>query len=302
MSEMVGWSEILTALTPWESRAGRWYKREDYCAPMGYGAVNGAKFRQCLYLLQQAASRGHTGITTGASVLSPQLPMSAVIANHVGLPLRIFIGGTTVEKAVRHRNVEIAMEYGAEFQAIKVGYNPALQSAVLKDVATTGRYHLRYGISPDPAEDDVLAFHTIGAAQVQGVPEGLTHLIVPCGSANSTISILLGLSQYSHSVKKVTLVGIGPNRERLISERLELFTRRLGTRLPEDLEVSMRDLHSTGVVSYGKKVKQNLDGIVFHPTYEGKVVNYLLNNPDVARGFVEGDGTTGLWIIGSEPS
>lgn len=298
----VDWPDILTALTPWENRGGRWYKREDYCAPLGYGAVNGAKFRQCLFLLERAASRGLPGITTGASVLSPQLPMSAVIAEHVGLPLRIYIGGTTLDKAVRHRNVQIALDHGAEFRTLKVGYNPALQSAVTRDVEDTGRYHLRYGISPDPEDDDILAFHRIGAAQAANIPPTLRHLIVPCGSANSTISILLGLSEHPHNLEKLTLIGIGPNRERLIAERLDLFARRLGTRVPSGLEIELLDLHSSGIVSYGKKVKQTLDGIVFHPTYEGKVVNYLLGSPSVAPGFVEGDGSTGLWIIGSEPS
>jgi len=299
---MMTWDEVLTSVTPWENRAGRWYKREDYCAPLGYGKVNGAKFRQCLFLLQNAADSGHTGITTGASVLSPQIPMSAVIADYVGLPLRIIIGGTTIDKASRHKNVEVALQYGAEFHTLRVGYNPALQSAVTKDVEQTGRYHLRYGISPDPHDDDVLAFHQIGAAQAQNIPSQLRHLVIPCGSANSTISILLGLSLYPHNIEKVTLVGIGPNREKLIADRLELFTHRLDTHLPTGLEIEMHDLHTSGVVSYGKKVRQSLDGITFHPTYEGKVVNHLLSNPHIAPGFVNGDSDTGLWIIGSEPS
>lgn len=297
----VGWDDVLTAQTPWESRAGRWYKREDYCAPLGYGGVNGAKFRQCLHLLSRAADRGLPGITTGASVLSPQIPMSAVIAEYVGLPLRIYIGGTTLDKATRHRNVQIALAHGAEFHALKIGYNPVLQSAVTKDVEESGRYHLRYGISPDPGDDDIIEFHRIGAAQARDIPPALRHLVIPCGSANSTISILLGLSLYPHNLERVTLVGIGPNREQLIADRLDLFARRLGTHLPPDMKIEMHDLHTSGLVTYGKRVRQTLDGITFHPTYEGKVVNYLLSSPSVAPGFVDGDNSTGLWIIGSEP-
>jgi len=297
----IGWDDVLTATTPWENRGGRWYKREDYCAPLGYGKVNGAKFRQCLFLLNRAAEAGYSGIVTGASVLSPQLPMSACIAEHVGLPLRIVIGGTTLDKAIRHSNVKIALDFGAEFRTIRVGYNPALQSAVTKDVEETGRYHLRYGISPDPDDDSVIAFHKVGAEQARNIPSDLRHLVIPCGSANSTISILLGLSIYPHSLEKVTLIGIGPNRESLIADRLDLFREKLGVSLPSSLEIEMHDLHSSGLVSYGKRVPQSLDGITFHPTYEGKVVNHLLSHPDVARGFTEGDSTTGLWIIGSEP-
>jgi hypothetical protein len=227
--------------------------------------------------------------------------MAAVIAEHVGLPLRIYIGGTTLDKAVRHRNVQIALEHGAEFRTLKVGYNPALQSAVTKDVDESGRYHLRYGISPDPTEQDILAFHRIGAAQVKNIPQSLRHLVIPCGSANSTISILLGLSLYPHNLDRVTLVGIGPNREKLIADRLSLFEERLAARLPDTLEIEMHDLHTSGVVTYGQRMKQSLDGITFHPTYEAKVVNHLLTNSTVAPGFIDGDGTTGLWIIGSEP-
>jgi len=301
MTPTVDWDHILNALTPWEDRGGRWYKREDYCAPLGYGKVNGAKFRQCLYLLERAADHGLPGITTGASVLSPQLPMSAVIAEYVGLPLRIYIGGTTLDKATRHRNVQIALEHGAEFRTLKVGYNPALQSAVTKDVAETGRYHLRYGISPDPSDEDIIEFHRVGAAQVQNIPQSLRHLVIPCGSANSTISILLGLSLYPHNVETVTLIGIGPNRARLIADRLTMFGEQIGASLPVSTEIEMHDLHTPGIVTYGQKVRQSLDGITFHPTYEAKVVNHLLSNPSIAPGFVDGDGTTGLWIIGSEP-
>lgn len=297
----VAWPDVLHALTPWEQRAGRWYKREDYCAPLGYGHVNGAKFRQCYWLLQNAVKAGYTGIVTGASVLSPQIPMSAVIAQHFGLTANIIIGGTTVDKAMRHPNVRLAANYGATFTAISVGYNPALQAAVTATAASTGLYHLRYGISPDPGTEAMTQFHQLGAEQLDEIPEQVSRLVVPTGSANTTISILLGLANRPHNVSEVLLVGIGPNREKMIQTRLDSIAKHTNCPAHPDTNVTLLDLHTPGIVAYGKRVKASLDGITFHPTYEAKVVNHLLHHPHLAPGFIEGDGTTGFWIIGSEP-
>ena len=50
--------KVTTALTPVESRHGRWYKREDYHR---LGPVNGAKLRACQALIGGMASRGVQG-------------------------------------------------------------------------------------------------------------------------------------------------------------------------------------------------------------------------------------------------
>ena len=46
----------------------------------------------------------------------------------------------------------------------------------------------------------------------------------------------------------------------------------------------------------------NEDGIDFHPTYEGKLMNYMSRYPDRFPWWEPGDDRTVFWIVGSEPS
>lgn len=306
---MIGWDDALTALTPWESHGGRWYKREDYLAPLGYGSINGSKLRQTVWLLAGAHARGFRRVVTGASVLSPQTSMVAHAAAHLGLDATVMFGGTTRPSALAHPAVALARAAGATLDfTTSVGYNPALQRAVEDRAAHLGAYHVRYGISPDP--DDVIAFHAVGAAQVANLPAGLRWLVVPCGSANSALSVLAGLADFSAAVERVTLIGIGPDRTALIEDRLRLlgaadaFTRlyhrgdrRCGS---GPILVDHFDLHSAGIFTYADRRPFCLDGIAFHPTYEGKVLRFMLARRTLFARWWAGDGSVGLWIVGSE--
>ena len=100
----------LSALTPVENRVGRLYKREDKFAPLGYGNVNGSKLRQLVWLVR--GYRGVGGIITGASVLSPQVPMTAAVGAAYGLPVIIVLGGTNLRSALKHPNVENGLRPG----------------------------------------------------------------------------------------------------------------------------------------------------------------------------------------------
>lgn len=275
-------------LTPVEDRGGRWYKRDDlFRHPSG---VNGAKWRQCQWLVRRMRAEGAPLIVTGASVLSPQHAMTAVAAAESGLPSLHVVGGTTPDKARKHPSVRLAVQYGAALHAIPVGYNPALQAEVRRLAEEHGAGVLRYGVTTDR---DVAAFHRLGAAQAANVPPGLRSLIVPFGSGNSAASILTGLAEHPDPPEAVHLVGIGPNRLSWLYERLD----RVGVgELP--FGVAHHDLHGTGVVAYGRAVRYTSDGIVLHPTYEGKVAAWADSHPQLLPGWGERDGTAALWIVG----
>lgn len=310
---MSTWSSVYD-LTPWEERSGRWYKRDDAFAPAGSGGINGSKLRACYWLAARAASRGATALVSGASLLSPQLPMVAAVARHLGLDCTLVIGGTTVERARRRPGVALATVSGAHFRTIAVGYNPALQREVERLSAETGATVLRYGISPDPADPlEVRGFHAVGAAQVRNLPPGVRHLVLPCGSANTAIGVLIGLAREHADLARVTLVGIGPTRLGLIHARLDALGassafrpdypdhRVLEERRPRGpIVLAHHDLHARRAVTYGQRVPWTSDGLVLHPTYEGKVARYLATAPGF-DGWRTGDGTTALWIVGAEP-
>lgn len=326
----VHWEDHLSDLTPVEERSpGRWYKREDLFAPLGAGGINGAKLRQCIYLIHAAVSSGAAdGIITAASVLSPQVSMAALVARHYDVPCTVMLGATSPESSLRHENVAIAAEAGADFLFNPVGYNPALQSAVERAHADEylSRYRLSYGITtPSDATDaQVAEFHGWGARQVENVPGGVGTLVMTAGSCNSCVSVLYGIAKYRpKGLERVVLLGVGPTRLDWIENRLAaieratgldiagLFRRRYHHHQAEEdefqadgeLVLEHWDLHSTGYATYQDRMPYTLDGIDFHPTYEGKALTYMAAHRSAFHWFWEpGAADVLFWIVGSAPS
>jgi 1-aminocyclopropane-1-carboxylate deaminase/D-cysteine desulfhydrase-like pyridoxal-dependent ACC family enzyme len=319
----IKWEDHMYDLTSIELRDGIYWKREDYFAPLGYGGINGSKLRQLLHLISQVKA---PGIITGASVLSPQLSMGALVAKHYGLPIVCVLGGTKPETAIKHENVAIAAEAGADFYFGKVAYNPGIQSNVSKMMELPeykDYYRLNYGItvSDQASDEEVKAFHEVGAYQVQNIPDEVTHLAMTAGSCNSCVSVLYGLAKYKTNVKKVTLFGIGPTRLKMIEERLEKIERATGLVIRDkykrqyvhhrDLQEEHQtngqillkhyDLHYSKFSGYSDKMPYKRSGIDFHFTYEGKALTYLDKNPGEFEWYHNPDETTLFWIVGSEP-
>ena len=299
----IHWEEHLLELTPLEEVDGVWFKREDYFSPLGYGGINGSKLRQCIYLVDgyvRTAPRPK-GIVSGASVKSPQLPMSTAVASHYGLSTICVIGATYFPRAMENENVAMAQKFGAEFDIIKVAYNPALQRRVRELAARDpDLFLLEYGISLDHYKNSpaaVEAFHRIGAEQVQNLPDQMENLVIPTGSGNSAVSILYGLTLFPpKNLHKVYLIGIGPPKIDWIYERLALIVK-ASWRMP--LMDFSHDLHTSRYASYSDEIRWNYGGIDFHPTYEGKVMKYLEEKlPQLLRS----DGKTCVWVVGSRPS
>lgn len=276
-------------LTPVELHEGLWLKREDLLRDPASG-VNGAKYRACQYLIRKAVEEGAETVVSAASVLSPQSPMAAVIAAQLGLKCRVIVGGTTPEKAIKHKAIQIAVDHGATVEAISVGYNPALQKAALRAAEEPGVWRLPYGITTN---EDVEEFLRVGAPQTLNLPDEVETLILPFGSGNTACGVLYGLHDFGPSaLRKVVLVGIGPDRLQWATDRLAKTGRAL---VPDGVELQHAPLHPW-FATYGDKMKETLDGIVLHPTYEGKVVRFLSSaEPDY---WTRRDGTTCLWLVG----
>jgi hypothetical protein len=322
LPEDADWTTQLDTLTPVEPgpQSGRFYKREDMFAPLGYGGVNGSKLRQLIWLASNF--NGAPGVITACSVLSPQAPMAAIVARHFGQRCTVVYGGTSARTAFRHENARIARRAGARFRWAPVGYNPALQ-AYCRDLSLTERpddWVLHYGITtaPEDADWEIEAFHRVGSHQAANIPPEVRTLVIPAGSCNSVASVLYGLARYgAGALSRVVLVGIGPSRVLWLRDRLHriekqtgrditgLFTWRMhdGPEVPAGsgpVLLEHYDLHTTGQVRYSDRRPWRADGIEFHPTYEGKVMSWL-------EGYGPywwtrpADGTVLFWIIGSEP-
>ncbi len=282
-------------LTPVQLLDGLWYKREDLNRSSVYG-VNGAKYRACQHLIRRAAERGATRVVSAASVLSPQSAMAAVVSEEVGLECRIIAGATTPEKAVRHKSIAIAQLAGAEITTVKVAYNPFLQKAAAEAAASEpGNWALPYGITTPALAplEDIRAFLEVGGEQTQNLPDDVERIVLPFGSGNTAAGVLYGLHENRPShLREVYLYGIGPDRLNWLQKRL--FDQ--GVPLtPEGVRLRHVPLHPMWA-EYSDKMPESLDGITFHPTYEGKVVRYL--NATHPAWWTERDGKTLFYIVG----
>jgi hypothetical protein len=223
-------------------------------------------------------------------VLSPQSAMAAVISEEMELDCLVIVGGTTPEKAIKHKAIKMAYDAGAKIEAIAVGYNPALQSAALRAAQEPGTWRLPYGIT---TEEDIESFMQVGAPQTMNLPDEVRTLVIPFGSGNTACGVLYGLHDFAPAaLEQVVLVGIGPDRLAWVEHRLAKVGRTL---VPEGVDLIHAQLHPW-FATYGDKMPEKWDGINLHPTYEGKVVRFL--NQSGADYWTRRNGTTCLWIVG----
>jgi 1-aminocyclopropane-1-carboxylate deaminase/D-cysteine desulfhydrase-like pyridoxal-dependent ACC family enzyme len=285
-------------LTPVEKVGAMYFKREDLFAPLGYGGINGSKLRQLYWLINEYRKNNNPlGVVSGAVSGSPQHIMAAAICKQYGLEYIGVVGGNTKE----NRKLNLAKDHGASFIESKCGYAKSLNSFAEKLCATVykGYFHLETNIvvnAPNNNVERIQAFHSIGAAQVQNIPENIDTLILPCGSATSSISVFYGLYKYrKFNIKKVVLMGIGSIGSRdinFINERLFLMA---APRMQQQFEIVHYNLNGTGYCTYEDLMPAHYEGIEFHPRYEGKCINYLLQfHPE------HFNEHTLFWIVGSE--
>lgn len=283
-----------TDLTPVELRNGIFYKREDLNRN-DYG-VNGSKYRACRHLLTQAWDAGFTHVVTAQATASPQSSICATLAEELGMKCTVVVGASKPHTAVRHSNIAIAMAAGAELDTgCRVAYNGTLQPYAAALAERLGAYHLPYAITtPKNASlEDVEAFLRVGGAQTANLPEGVETLVLPFGSANTATGVLYGLHDACPpSLQDIYLMEIGPSRREWSQKRLESVGRSMA---PEGVNVHFITLHEVWA-SYSDLMPETLDDIVFHPTYEGKMVRWL--NMVKPEWWTQRDSTTCFWIVG----
>lgn len=287
-----------TELTPWENRDGRWYKREDLHRN-AYG-VNGAKYRACRHLITQAVVElGVDHVVTAQSVRSPQAAITATLCKELDLGCTVVVGASKLETAVKHPSVRIAVEAGAMLDtSCRVAYNPVIQPYGEKLARELGAWQVPYAISPpaDASPEELEAFLAVGGAQVRNLPDELETLVIAFGSGNTTAGVMYGLATHgSGNLKRVVLVGVGPDRTEWLHGRLNAVGVGLDTVGEFPFELDHMPLHGW-FAEYADLMPETADGIVLHPTYEGKVARFL--NSAKPEWWEQRDGSTGFWIVG----
>lgn len=340
------WEDMLYEPTPVQSieHEGKtmMFKRGDYFAPLGYGGINGDKLRVAIWLmLEHLKNGGSPDIVHGTVVGSPQSPMATAVSRHFGGETITVLGATKPKTAIKHGMVEMSAWFGSKFDFVGSGYNSTIQPRCKKIVIENkpNAFYLEYGITTDHkietnTAERIRDFHSVGAHQVANIPDTVKDLIIPAGSCNCTMSVLLGLAMYPKpNLERVHLVGIGPNRIKWIETRLKMIQEtdpvtyknllnfKKNYTHNKDLEKATRsnalwediietpknsepafelvhyDLHTTNWVRYHDLIPNGWGNIELHPRYEGKVLEYMKKQ---LPHLIKEDSL--FWIVGSKPS
>jgi 1-aminocyclopropane-1-carboxylate deaminase/D-cysteine desulfhydrase-like pyridoxal-dependent ACC family enzyme len=305
------WGNLLNEVMPVEEHGGMLFKRDDKFAPRGYGSINGAKLRQCIYLVDKwVREDGCTGVSSGSVSQSPQHIFIAAICNHYNIHCYVVTG---VADPMKHKYLRMAHEEGATISRSKVGYAAACGAIAKKSAEKwEGFKYLETNITLDSKKNywgDIEAFHRVGSLQSVNIPDHVTTLIVPCGSCNSITSILYGLVQHPRpNLERIVLLGIGNIGSKNIEyvyERLfklckvvDIDIRGLFNFKGEQdyqYEIEHHDLNGTGFCKYTDEFRERIDTIEFHPRYEGKCIRYMKQNLQHYMNM-----NTLFWIVGSD--
>ncbi len=307
---LIRWEDYLYSLTPVEKHANMYFKREDKFAPLGYHSVNGAKMRQCLWLVDDWVKKKRIqGVVSGSVVGSPQHPFISSICKHYSIGCLIVTGS---KNYLNHKNMQLANSLDAKFKVVKVTYAKALNSISHKYSKLLDNHELlETNITVDEklnSADRIEQFHSIGAYQTKNIPDNIETLIIPVGSANSVVSILYGVfNDIPKSLKKIMLMGIGNNGSynlKYIPNRLSIISKVIGQNINDIFDWSLiggsaGNLNGTDFCKYDDWMPYTLNDIEFHPRYEGKIFNYMQQNEQYFNAYF--NPKTLFWIVGNEP-
>lgn len=270
-------------LTPVELHDGLYIKREDLYKPFN-SPVNGGKLRQCYYLVKAIKDK-YKGVISCCSIYSPQGPITAAVAKHFDLKCIICYGSTTYDRLKELPMPKLAKENGAELRIIsKSGIHKILYNKAKKIAEEENLFVVEYGFNI--VEYPNIMYEAI-SEQVQNIPNDLDNLVITCGSGITTIGVMLGLHKYNKKPKNIYLVATAPSRKKLIDKVLR--------ENEIDIKYKIIDLFHEKGFKYEKRLEAQHDGIIFHPNYEAKAYNWLINNLDINK------EKTLLWVVGCEP-
>lgn len=270
-------------ITPVELHEGLYIKREDLYRPFD-SLVNGGKLRQCYHLIKEVKDK-YEGVISCCSIYSPQAPITAAVAKHFGLKCVICYGSTNYERLEALPMPKLAKDNGAELRIIsKSGIHKILYNKAKKIAQEENLFVVEYGFNI--IEYPNIMYEAI-SEQVQNIPNDLDNLVITCGSGITTIGVMLGLQKYNKKPKNIYLIATAPSRKELIDKVLKENNIKI--------EYKIIDLFHEKGFKYEKRLEMEHDGIIFHPNYEAKAYNWLINNLDINK------EKTLLWVVGCEP-
>lgn len=250
-------------MTPVEYVDGFYFKRDDKFEVCG---VHGGKSRAAYQIIHQGLKQGHTTFVTAGSRMSPQCEIVSYICEKLGVKCHLFMPNgaeTTVTKNIANNRNSI-------IHRCKVGYNSVICYHAELYAAENGYYYIPFGME---CIDNI----QITKHQVRNIPECVKRIVVPCGSAMSMISIIMGLEHYGMTDKVIIGVSVGKdpskNINKFLGDKSSLFNNVNYTIVKSNLDYHQASHDTT------------FCGIELDPIYEAKCIPFLQ----------KGDL---LWIVG----
>lgn len=204
MRSTSGWTLMIirseNQLTPVEKV--NWYltlKRDDLFMPFDDIPLSGGKVRQTLALIRNNLAKirkeHDSTVITATSIESPQGVIVARCAYEFGLKSVICFGGTS-EKKIKSKTMYHDIEkYNATIDTkCGIGFDSAIQGRIHKLLETDPYFNIKFGIN---LENDPQAILGAISDQCQNIPNGLSSVVIPVGSAITMAGILLGLQKYN---------------------------------------------------------------------------------------------------------
>jgi len=243
--------------TPVELRAASfgnvWLKRDDLFEVAG---VRGGKVRTAWTLME----RERRGVVTAGSRSSPQCMIVARLAQHLGIPCRIFTPNGAPGPEILQ-----AEEAGACRVPVIPGYNSVLIKRSREDARERGWSYVPFGMECEEAV-------TATAEEVVNIPAEVKRVVVPVGSAMSLAGILVGLLSEGRTDLPVLGVVVGADP----ISRLNMWA-------PPFWPAYCRLVPSGH--KYDTRITGSIGGVDLDSVYEAKCIPFL--EPDDL-----------LWIVG----
>lgn len=257
--------------TPVEQRGNVFFKRDDF---FNVNNANGGKARSCFHLIRKARDTGYDSVVTAGSRKSPQINLTAKLAQKYGLKCFAHCPqGELSDILIEARDV-----YGAVIVQHKAGYNSVIIKRARDDAEENNRFYVPFGMECDTAVE-----YTKGQMKSTYIDKKVKRIVISVGSGMTLAGILHGLKDYYNTttasglVIPVLGVCVGSDPEQRLDKYAPDNWREMVTLVKSDYD-------------YHKEYPQPVyKGIDLDPIYEAKCIPYLR------------DGDL-FWIIGNRYS
>ena len=276
--------------TPYEKHGRVWLKRDDYFKPFKDFPITGGKVRQCINLieshLEYIKEECDGTVGTASSVHSPQSVIVSRVAKHFNLKSFIGVGNTSLDTCLRtHKTLRIASELGSEIIVLceTQAFSNVLNSRMRKLREERKFMEIDFGFQAKTHRDAILDSN---ARQVENMPENITTLVVPVGSAVSFCGILKGILDTGRDVRVVALQPFGYDRRPYINTIVDC----------SPLYGNMYDYYM-GEYDYRKAMVYDCGNVELDTIYESKAYHMLINSK---KDIVDWDKEeVCYWIVGN---